>query len=37
MDKKFKKRNSSSQFVLKFQQDKIKNLLTTMGVSSIEI
>ena len=37
MDKKFKKRNSYSQFVLKFQQDKIKNLLTTMGVSAIEI
>lgn len=29
--------NNSSQFVLKFQQDNIKNLLTTMGVSTIEI
>ena len=29
--------NKSSQFVLKFQQDNIKNLLTTMGVSAIEI
>jgi len=29
--------NNSSQFVLKFQQDSIKNLLTTMGVSVIEI
>ena len=29
--------NNSSQFVLKFQQDNIKKLLTTMGVSAIEI
>ena len=29
--------NKSSQFVLKFQQDSIKNLLSTMGVSSIGI
>ena len=29
--------NKSSQFVMKFQQDKIKNLLTTMGVSAIGI
>jgi len=29
--------NKSSQFVIKFQQDGIKNLLNTIGVSAIEI
>ena len=29
--------NKSSQFVMKFQQDGIKNLLTTMGVSAIGV
>jgi hypothetical protein len=29
--------NKSSQFVMKFQQDGIKKLLDTMGVSAIEI